>query len=111
MSGRPDRIHLEMATVLYDIALERERQIAKWGKQHHPDGTGDQKYHAYADNAKKQCALAVIAGNLTWRAIMDEELLESYAETPNSAEQRQELIQAAAVLVAWIEDIDSRGKR
>ncbi len=99
------------ARILLAITAERDRQVEKWGHQTHPDGTGDQKFHAYADNAKGQCEAAAKIGILTWRHIMDEELLGSYAEAPNSAGQRQELIQAAAVLVAWIEDIDSRGKR
>lgn len=93
--------------VLLDIAEERDNQIKKWGIQHHPDGTGESHDRALADAARKRCQLAAAAGHLTWRHISDEETAEAYAET-DPITLRKELIQQAAVCVAWIEDIDSR---
>jgi len=45
---------------------------------------------------------------VTWRDILYEEVLEAYVETDWSA-LRAELVQVAAVAVAWIEHLDRRG--
>lgn len=81
-------------TVLADVAAERVRQLAKWGPQFHS------------------------AGN--WALILGEE----YGEACEAALRnlfgpgddlaavdriREELIQVAAVAVAWIEAIDREG--
>lgn len=72
--------------VLEDVAVERLRQLAKWGDQHHDDAW--------------------------WCVIEAEEFgevaREVYEKAPASR-LREELVQVAAVAVAWIEDIDSRG--
>lgn len=74
-----------------DIQRERTRQIEKWGDQHHDDAW--------------------------WCVIEMEELGEVaraiYERAPrwddeSRARLREELVQVAAVAVAWIEDIDSR---
>ncbi len=81
----------EQATVLLDIVDERERQDQKWGIQNHLD--------------------------LTWNAILMEEIGEAAQEVltrsmgsiaKGHGDLREELIQVAAVTVAWIEAIDRR---
>ena len=72
----------------YDIDQERKRQDEKWGEQLHP--------------------------NFTWAVVLMEEVgeackaaLESkYGDPPEKGILRKELIQSAAVLVAWIECLD-----
>jgi hypothetical protein len=65
--------------VLDEVQDERRRQDAKWGEQNHPDGT-----------------------------IALEEVFEALVET-DPAKLRDELLQVAAVAVAWVEAIDRRG--
>lgn len=97
------------AVVLQDIADERDRQLIKWGPQSHPDGTEDtanarelrDMYRAHCDRMAKNPATD------SWLNILREETYEAFAEV-GAASLRKELVQAAAVAVAWIEDIDSR---
>ena len=50
---------------------------------------------------------AADAGKVDWTKIVLEELCEAFATT-SPADLRAELIQTAAVLVAWVEDLDRR---
>lgn len=93
--------------VLADVGEERERQFAKWGPQHHPDGTGLDNAQYLADKARERCDAAAAEGKVTWNHILTEEFLEGRAET-DLVRLRKELVQVAAVAVAWVEDIDSR---
>jgi len=92
--------------ILREIAGERDRQDAKWGLQHHDDGT-DEGFGFVADVMRRRCELAASRGQVTWRHILLEEVYESFAER-DTARLRAELVQVAAVAVNWIEDIDSR---
>lgn len=104
--------------VLHDIADERERQVAKWGEQHHEDGTGPDVQHplhtwAYTWSALSQvmrtrCVYAAKVSDANWEHILTEEYAEAMAES-DPVKLREELVQLAAVCVAWCEDIDSRG--
>lgn len=58
--------------------------------------------------ARRDCASAFRVGKGTWRHILQEEVAEAFAEL-DPAPLREELIQVAAVAVAWIEAIDRRG--
>lgn len=94
--------------VLSEVAAERARQDAKWGEQNHPDGTEDGAFFAERARLRKQlCQEHAAAGTVTWRHILDEEVHEAYTET-DPAQLREELIQVAAVAVAWGEAIDRR---
>lgn len=96
------------AEVAAEVAAERARQDAQWGEQNHPDGT----HHAFAPLADAQRARTNrLAGEacLTWREILEEEVLEALACDPGSPELRAELVQVAAVATAWVECIDRRG--
>jgi hypothetical protein len=109
---------------LADVAAERRRQDAKWGPQNHPDGTGAHFHwigkafadHASADKqtrdvyrewARFRCQEFAKAGHVTWENILTEEWAEAMAEEDPAA-LRAELVQVAAVAVAWIEAIDRR---
>ena len=86
---------------------ERQRQIKQWGDQRHPDGTGLPGDHYAADLARESCKLAAREGRLTWRHILAEEQQEAYAES-DLDKLETELIQTAAVIAAWISDIQRR---
>ena len=94
-----------MDRVLNDIRAERARQDAKWGEQNHPDGTGRSGDPLVAEVVKADCDRAARNGMLTYRHILDEEVAEAFAER-DPAKLRAELVQVAAVAVAWIEKID-----
>lgn len=103
----------ELAGVLDEIAAERLAQDAQWGEQNHPDGTaGDavllgRSFAAYATVIRQACKDAAARGEVTWALIDLEENFEALAES-DPARLRAELIQSAAVKVAWIEAIDRR---
>jgi hypothetical protein len=95
-----------MTTPIEDVAQERASQDARWGEQNHPDGT----HHSWgreADTAKDAYEQAVAAGVMTWQHVLLEEVMEAFAET-DPVTLREELIQVAAVAVAWAESIDRR---
>jgi hypothetical protein len=105
-------------TVLDEVAAERARQDAKWGEQNHPDGTGPwvknpdrmSNMEDQRDIARVDCQEAARGGDLTWMLILREEVYEAFAEKDPAA-LRAELVQAAAVAVAWVEAIDRRASR
>lgn len=90
-----------------EVLGERERQDARWGEQNHPDGTGDLVEVADAVFTRQLCDDAFRDGEGTWLHILAEEVAEAFAES-DPAKLRVELIQVAAVAVAWVEAIDRR---
>lgn len=97
-----------IAAVLAEVRAERARQLAKWGVQHRPDGTGGEGSQMDARLMRLRCEDAEQAGGANWRQVLLEEVYEALAES-DPAELRAELVQIAAVCAAWVEDIDSRG--
>ncbi|MEU2339947.1 hypothetical protein ABZ608_41550 [Streptomyces sp. NPDC013172] len=91
-----------------DVDTERQAQLAKWGDQHHPDGTGYDGSNMHADFWRQRCQDAFADGEGTWGHVLLEEVFEAIAEQ-DPATLRAELIQVAAVCAAWIADLDSRG--
>lgn len=87
-----------------EIRLERERQDQKWGVQTHNRGTGPQ-YAPHADHFRKVTDTKARSGTDTWADILLEEVYEALAESDTDA-LRKELIQAAAVCVAFAEALD-----
>ena len=101
---------MSVVTVLQEILNERDRQDRKWGMQNHPDGTvGDPWYKEYRDMVREECDQAAHNGTVTWNHILTEEIAEARCEV-DPVPLREELIQCAAVIVAWIESIDRRTK-
>jgi hypothetical protein len=96
----------------FAVALDTERQaqLAKWGDQRHPDGTGGPVMRQRADEARAQCQYLAANGGPDWRAILLEEVYEALAED-DPATLRTELVQAAAVIAAWLSDLDRRTRK
>lgn len=109
-----------MERIFADVRAERARQIAKFGDQRHlPNGTGpaliiesDRLHNAQeaADAARERCERLFAKGMGTYEAVLTEEYREALAETiPEKL--REELVQVAAVAVAFIEKIDHDKER
>ncbi|MBQ0827662.1 hypothetical protein [Streptomyces tagetis] len=96
-----------LRAIAEDIDAERQRQLAKFGDQHHPDGTGYNGSTQHADFWRQSCQAAFSDGEGTWGHVLLEEVYEALAEKDPAA-LRNELVQVAAVAAAWIADIDSR---
>lgn len=96
-------------SVMCEVADERARQDALWGVQDHPDGTGVDFgfYQIDARLARRRCQFEHSHKRGTFEEILTEEYHEALCEDdPESL--RRELIQLAAVAVAWVEAIDRR---
>lgn len=108
--------------VLREVLRERERQEKKWGEQNHPDfdqtllrrkgGCDEQRmameYEVPTEARGKQlCQNAFRDGQGTYAHILIEEVTEvvGTCNEPTS-KLREELIQVAAVAVAWVEKLD-----
>jgi hypothetical protein len=109
-----------MSGVVGEVIAERARQDAKWGEQNYPDGTGPHLLPLYGTEVnldlRTGAELARIfkakcGGNAphedNWRDVLLEEVFEAVAED-DSESLRTELVQVAAVAVAWVESIDRR---
>ncbi|MGP3935066.1 hypothetical protein [Nonomuraea sp. KM88] len=96
-----------LARVLADVAAERAAQDARWGMQILPDGTGGERAAAESGAARHATDTAARAGTLTWRHILEEEVMEAFAETEPDR-LRAELVQVAAVAVKWAQALDRR---
>lgn len=94
-------------TVCSQVIAERARQDAKWGEQNHPDGTGGGYRQREAIRLRHECDNAAELGTVTYAHILEEEVAEALAEEDPIA-LREELLQVAAVAVAWVEAIDRR---
>ena len=93
--------------VAAQVAAELVRQHEKWGEQNHPDGTSAVEWVPTANMARAVCNSAASRGQVTWLAILCEEVYEAFAETEPDA-LRAELVQVAAVAQQWIAAIDRR---
>ncbi|GAB2732583.1 hypothetical protein [Streptomyces bullii] len=93
--------------VLREVLAERARQDAKFGEQNHHDGTGNKEQQAAAESARRWCQDAFASGYGTWSDVLAEEVAEANAER-DPARLRAELVQVAAVAVAWVEALDRR---
>lgn len=108
-------VSTKTADVLHEVARERKAQDAKWGEQNHPDLWEETEAQAasarayatqVADNFRKQNDDP--EQTTDFAGILGEEFWEVVAATDDPAALRAELIQVAAVAVAWIEAIDRR---
>ncbi|WP_022886381.1 hypothetical protein [Glaciibacter superstes] len=109
--------------VLQDVQDERDRQDAKWGDQSMSyDGTGASvrplremgpiysgtPAFQLAYRATNQTDVESRHGGASMASILLEEVFEALAES-DAIKLRTELVQVAAVAVAWCEYIDRRG--
>lgn len=88
------------------VHAERQRQIARWGVQRYPDGTGPQ-HQERADHARAATECNRAAGTLTWNDILSKEVAD--ASVAHGADLAGGLVQVAGVAVAWREDLVRRG--
>jgi hypothetical protein len=99
-------------TVLTEVFAERQRQLAKWGNQTHlEDGVslGTAWRASSEEQCKNICEVAGELGTLSWELIFNEEVAEVLAA--KTVEDRcAELVQLAAVCVAWVEAQRGRTK-
>lgn len=93
--------------VYLELEAERLRQDKRWGEQNHPDGTGLPIQARMAVFKRKTCETKFRHGEGAWADILMEEVAEALAESDPSA-LRAELVQVAAVSLAWVEAIDRR---
>lgn len=96
-------------TVLDDVVRERQRQDSLWGQQNHPNGTGIVGDRERADSARHTCEVMFRNGMGSWRDVLHEEVQEAFAEH-DPVKLRAELIQVAAVAMAWVENMDRGGQ-
>jgi NTP pyrophosphatase (non-canonical NTP hydrolase) len=111
-----------MTTILEAVAAERARQDAKWGVQRHPvtprslagrdpERIADDLEVSTEERAKFLCEWAAKRGDISWGAILLEEVAEAVAAAARGDVDatRKELVQVAAVAVAIIESVDAVG--
>ncbi len=108
MNGKPARFKKSFLKIMHEIAMERSAQDEKWGIQNHPNGTSDDvRLICEAQAAKRRCSELAARGHLDWKSILSEEVAEAFA-TGNDNDLRTELLQVAAVAIAWIECVERR---
>lgn len=98
------------AVIYYDVRLEVAAQIDKWGVQSHPNGTGGAGAKRLAEHAKRITDEAEEKGEQRWKYILNEEVLEAFAEEDDD-KLEVELTQIAAVCVSWVRDIQSKRRK
>lgn len=96
-----DPAHHKAMSMIRD---ERRRQMAKWGEQNHPDGTGSSIAALIADQWKRVCDTKHEYNEDNWATIAAEEFFEMMAETDED-KLLEEVVQNAAVFAAWAEDL------
>ena len=99
-----------LETVLQLISDERARQDQKLGVQNHPSAPKDPRLTlgiTGADQARRMCQAVTGTPKLTWAHIAVEELAEAIDEETDE-KRLPEIIQTAAVLAAWAENIIRR---
>lgn len=105
--------------VLTEVVTERDRQDTRWGEQNHQDTRYVHDEHNVAERrmavlrtktARENYTAGVLAEKINWSDILNEEVCEALEEAAFKREERlrEELIQVAAVAVAWIQAIDRR---
>jgi len=111
---------LNQKKIADEIIAERARQDKKWGEQNHPSirkfllntrapfkpyEIADEYKILDVEEAKRICDLMTARGDCTWADIAIEEMCEAVCTTDEN-HRREELVQLAAVVMAWIESID-----
>ena len=108
-------------SAIEDIINERIRQDQKWGQQDHPDlhpffGPNTGKWVSFlldvptANEARNMCEAGFSRGRGDWAHVLLEEVAEAFDAIgqEDTEHLREELVQVAAVAVAWVEALDRR---
>lgn len=103
-------------TVFVDIEDEMERQEDKWGADRHLVGVDNPEGAVgyLGDGQDYFRSIVEYRGRrreVTWADILLEEVAEAFDEPDESDSLRTELVQVAAVVASWIEDIDRVGQQ
>jgi len=103
MSNIPqlDSNHIAMMAA---VRKERQQQLERWGVQRHPHGTGSELAKVLQAQWKEICDANHEAGKDDWLTIAGEEFMEAASET-DLRRLFDEVVQNAAVFVAWGESI------
>ena len=104
--------HLD--AVLEEVGYERERQDMRWGEQNHIDAAGMGDYDLVKSALEARAVNQKLIQNKTmsWAAILGEEVAEAFDEiNEDEVALRADLVQVAAVCVAWIQAIDRRNSK
>ena len=80
-------------------------QLASYGVQEYPHGTGRPADRGVADQAHTHARQAAAAGTLSWRQLVMADMAEAFAQT-DPARLRDELVHALGVAAAWVEALD-----
>ena len=100
----------DVLTILESVIEERDRAMAKFGVQSHPDGTGGGAAEILRDQQRDLVDAQAKKGTSNWRDILMEEVREAFAETDLVALDK-ELMQVMQVCCVWREDIARRLNR
>lgn len=94
--------------IMLAVSDERRRQDAKFGDQYGLPYDSQEHTHITAENERFKCQRAFDQDRGSWTHILAEEVGEALdeARAGNADALRTELIQVAAVAVAWAEAID-----
>lgn len=115
--GRPSFVFAHAA--IAEILNERRRNLAKWGEQNYPSiqpvlvpRADACRLYGIPTEAEAKASVEAFAkrGALTWTDVLIEEFAEAVA-APDETARRGELVQVAAVALAWIECIDRRAAK
>ena len=94
--------HTTQEAVLAELDRIRTRQRRMFPQAQYPNGT-----RAPATRGEIPLPVAPPRMPVTWASILREQVIEAL-EHQDRAELREELLQVAAVAIAWIEDLDTR---
>lgn len=97
----------DVLSILETVIEERDRAMAKFGVQSHPDGTGGGAAEILRDQQRDLVDSQARKGTSNWRDILFEEVREAFAETDLVALDK-ELMQVMQVCLVWREDIARR---
>jgi len=108
--------------ILAEVSAERERQVRKFGVQNCPSfrPRADRpttlaavlvQHGLSTTNLKWECEFAFEDNEGSWAAILLEEVWEAFEAgfLGRTSDLREELVQVAAVAVAWVDYIDREG--
>lgn len=96
--------------IFESVIEERDRALAKWGIQNHPDGTQDSEWNRRARDHQREIVDQQAEGGMggsNWYDILLEEVFEAGAETDLVALDK-ELCQVMQVCTVWREDLQRR---